>query len=185
MEGMRAPTVTVSEEQRVVLQRWSRGRSTPARLVNRAKIVLHAAEGWNNRRIAAELGLRDPTVALWRRRFCEAGIAGIEKDASGRGRKPTLQHSDIEAEVIRKTTQETPLNATHWSTRSMAREMKISPASVRRMWSRSGLKPHLRGRSDRISPARRVCSPAAGEGDLFCTVNLAPERSGELREGEA
>jgi len=143
MQEMRAPAVTVSEEQRVVLERWSRGRSTPARLVYRAKIILHAAEGWNNRRIAAELGLRDPTVALWRRRFCEAGIAGIEKDASGRGRKPTVQHGDVEAEVIRKTTQETPPNATHWSTRTMARAMKISPASVRRIWNRSGLKPHL------------------------------------------
>jgi transposase len=54
-----------------------------------------------------------------------------------------VQHSEIEAEVIRKTTRETPLNATHWSTRSMAREMGISEASVRRIWKRSGLKPHL------------------------------------------
>lgn len=138
-----ARAVAVTEEQRTVLQRWSRGRSTPARLVNRAKIVLYAADGWNNSEIADELGLQNQTVALWRKRFIEAGISGIEKDASGRGCKPTVQYGVIEAEVIRKTTQETPAHATHWSTRSMAREMGISEASVRRIWKRSGLKPHL------------------------------------------
>ncbi len=145
MRGMArvAPAVAVTEEQRVQLERWSRGRSTPARLVNRAKIVLYASDGWNNSEIADELGLQNHTVALWRRRFIERGLAGIETDAPGRGRKPTVQYGDIEAEVIRKTTQETPRHATHWSTRSMAREMNISEASVRRIWHRSGLKPHL------------------------------------------
>jgi transposase len=138
-----APTVVVTEEQRARLQRGSRGRSTAARLVNRAKIVLYAADGWNNSEIADELGLQNHTVALWRRRFIEAAVAGIEKDASGRGRKPTVQHGEIEAEVIRRTTQETPPHATHGSTRSMARAMNISEASVRRIWHRSGLKPHL------------------------------------------
>jgi len=138
-----APPVEVTEEQRRVLQRWARGRSTPARLVNRAKIVLYAARGWNNSEIADELGLQNHTVGLWRRRFIEAGIAGIEKDASRSGRKPTVQYGELEAEVIRKTTQETPPQATHWSTRSMARAMGISEASVRRIWHRNGLKPHL------------------------------------------
>jgi transposase len=138
-----APAVSVSEEQRVVLQRWSRGRSTPVRLMQRAKIILHAADGWRNQEIAAELGIQEQTVGLWRRRFVETGIAGIETEAPGRGRKPTVQYGDIETEVIRKTTQEAPENATHWSTRTLAKAMGISAASIRRIWKRSGLKPHL------------------------------------------
>ena len=69
--------------------------------------------------------------------------AGIEKDAPGRGRPATVQHGAVEAEVIRKTTRERPPTATHWSTRTLAAELCISPASVRRIWKRHGLKPHL------------------------------------------
>jgi len=156
-----APPVVVSEEQRSVLKSWSRGRSTPTRLVHRAKIVLHAASGWTNQEIAAEVGVRNTTVALWRGRFIAKGIAGLEKDASGRGTKPTVQHSDIEAEVIRKTTQETPPNGTHWSTRTLARAMTISPASVRRIWIRSGLKPHLQRTASRC-PAVYAALSAPG-----------------------
>jgi len=138
-----APTITVSDEDRKVLLRWSRGRSTPTRLVRRAQIVLRAADGWLNQTIAAELGVREKTVGLWRRRFAEQGTAGIEKDASGRGRPATVQRSAVETTVIRKTTRERPPNATHWSTRTMAAELGISPASVQRIWKRNGLKPHL------------------------------------------
>jgi len=136
-----APTVALTQEQRIELERWSRAQNRSARVVNRAKIILYAAAGWNNSQIADELDLQNHTVALWRRRFIESGVPGIAKDAPGRGRKPTVQYG--EAEVIRKTTQETPPRAAHWSTRSMAREMNISEASVRRIWHRSGLKPHL------------------------------------------
>ena len=80
-----APTITVSDDDRIVLLRWSRGRRTPARLVRRAKIVLHAADGWLNAAIAVELGTREKTVGLWRRRFAEQGTAGIERDASRTG----------------------------------------------------------------------------------------------------
>ena len=138
-----APLVTLSDADRTVLLRWARGRSTPARLVRRAKVVLRAADGWLNTAIAAELSTREKTVGLWRRRFAEHGIAGIEKDAPGRGRPATVQRTAVEAEVIRKTTREPPPNATHWSTRTLAAELGISPASVRRIWTRHGLKPHL------------------------------------------
>ena len=138
-----APIVTVSDEDRIVLMQWSRGRRTPARLVQRAKIVLRAADGWLNKAIASELGTREKTVGLWRRRFAAHGTAGIEQDAPGRGRPATVQRSAVEAEVIRTTTRERPPTATHWSTRTMAVELGISPASVQRIWRRNGLKPHL------------------------------------------
>ncbi len=80
-------------------------------------------------------------VALWRKRFLSLGIKGLLKDAPRPGRTPSIPASTVE-EVIRKTTQATPLHATHWSTRTMARAMGISEASVRRIWRGHGLKPH-------------------------------------------
>ena len=133
----------LSDAERTVLRQWSRGRRTPTRLVRRARIVLRAADGWLNTAIAADLGIREKTVGLWRRRFAEQRTAGIEKDAPGRGRPAPVQRSAVEAEVIRKTTRERPTSATHWSTRTLAAELGISPASVRRIWKRHGLKPHL------------------------------------------
>ena len=138
-----AASIMLSDAERTVLRQWSRGRRTPTRLVRRARIVLRATDGWLNTAIAADLGIREKTVGLWRRRFAEQRTAGIEKDAPGRGRPATVQRSAVEAEVIRKTTRERPTSATHWSTRTLAAELGISPASVRRIWKRHGLKPHL------------------------------------------
>ena len=138
-----AASITLSDAEQAVLRQWSRGRRTPTRLVRRARIVLRAADGWLNTAIAADLGIREKTVGLWRRRFSEQRTAGIEKDAPGRGRPATVQRTAVEAEVLRKTTQERPPAATHWSTRTLAATLGISPASVRRIWTRHGLKPHL------------------------------------------
>ena len=137
-----AAVVRLTGEERATLLKWSRGRSTPARLVQRAKIVLAAAEGKRNDDIAAELGCTRRTVGTWRKRFASHRLPGIEKDAPRGGRKPT-RRAAVAAEIIRKTTQEKPANATHWSTRSLAKAMKISDSMVRRVWRDSGLKPHL------------------------------------------
>jgi transposase len=137
-----AKTVMVTEEQRTQLQRWARGRSTPARLVLRAKIVLLAAEGKRNDEIATELGCTRRTVGTWRRRFVDAGIAGIEKDAPRPGRDPAVRKKAA-AKILRKTTQEKPTAATHWSTRTMAEAVGVSHSTVQRVWKANGLKPHL------------------------------------------
>ena len=81
------------------------------------------------------------TVGRWRKRFAEQGIDGIEKDLP-RGGRPRRQREGIESEIIRRTTQETPQNATHWSTRSLAKELGISQSMVHRVWKANGLKPH-------------------------------------------
>lgn len=137
-----APAIDLSEADRKTLLRWSRGRRTPARLVVRAKTVLLAAKGLENREIAVQLGTSRPTVGLWRRRFAEHGISGIEKDAP-RGGRPATSRQALETRIIEKTTQETPLNATHWSTRSLAKELGTTPSMVHRVWRSHGLKPHL------------------------------------------
>lgn len=136
-----AKVITLTDEERATLTKWSRGRSTPARLVQRAKIVLAAATGLENREIAAELGCTRRTVGTWRNRFSELRLAGIEQDAPRGGRTPTTR-ATFEAEIIRLTTQATPRNATQWSTRLLARELGCSSSLVQRVWHDNGLCPH-------------------------------------------
>jgi transposase len=137
-----APQIELTEEQREQLEKLSRGRSRPARIVERARIVLLAFEGKQNREIAEILGVTRRTVGRWRSRFAAKGMAGIEKDAPRPGRRRSLSE-DFVREVVRRTTQERPANATHWSTRSMAKAMKVSASTIVRIWQRHGLKPHL------------------------------------------
>jgi len=137
-----APVINLSDTERKTLETWSRGRSTQARRVLRAKIVLLAAEGKSNDGIAAELGTSKPTVGRWRSRFAKRRIAGIEKDAPRPGRTPALTAKMVDL-IVRKTTQEKPEAATHWSTRTMAKAVGVSKDTVQRVWSAHGLKPHL------------------------------------------
>ncbi len=108
----------------------------------RSRIVLLAAEGKQNKQIGAHLGISTRMAALWRKRFLLRGVEGLLKDAPRPGRNPSIKAAVVDT-VIRKTTQATPAGATHWSTRTMAREVGISEASVRRIWHAHGLKPHL------------------------------------------
>lgn len=137
-----AKTVVLSEEERAILTKLSRGRSTQARVVLRAQIVLAAADGQQNDNIAADLGCTRRTASTWRNRFVSLRVAGILKDAPRGGRSRTVR-AKKEAEILRKTTQEKPANATHWSTRLMAQAVGVSKATVQRVWRDHGLKPHL------------------------------------------
>jgi len=105
-------------------------------------MILMAASGLTDSAIGRELGVSRQNVARWRSRFVERGLAGIEKDAPRPGRKPQISSQRVQ-EIVLLTTREKPADATHWSTRSMARAAGISPASVRRLWRKHGLKPHL------------------------------------------
>lgn len=136
-----APKISVTVKQRAQLTRYARGRNVPMRLMQRAKMVLLAAEGRQNTEIANMLTTTAPTVARWRLRFLQRGMAGIEKDAPRPGRKPRLSPATVQ-EIIHKTTQETPPQTTHWSTRTMGKATGVSAASVRRIWRKHGLKPH-------------------------------------------
>jgi transposase len=137
-----APKVTIKDEDRQTLERWSRGRSTPARLVLRADIVLNAAEGIANNVIAEKLGTDRLLVGKWRKRFVEKGLAGIEKDAP-RGGRPPVTGKAMTRRIIEWTTRKKPKNAAHWSCRTLARELGTSRAMVNRVWQANGLKPHL------------------------------------------
>jgi transposase len=137
-----APRITLTNEDRQTLERWARGRSTPARQVLRARIVLTAAEGKENRAIAAELHTDRLLVGKWRKRFAEKGLAGIEKDAPRGGRKPRAREA-LAGKIVEWTTQKKPANATHWSTRTLAAALGTNHALVNRVWRANGLKPHL------------------------------------------
>ena len=116
-----AQPIVLTDEERDILTRWSRGRSTPARRVLRANIILLAASGLQNKQIAPQLGTDRFTVARWRSRFAEERLAGIEKDAPRSGRKAT-RRDRVAARIIERTTQTRPANATHWSVRTLAEE---------------------------------------------------------------
>ena len=137
----RAIAIELSGDERTLLERWARGRSTQARVVLRAKIVLAAAAGRENQDIAAELNSDPHTVARWRKRFVTLRCAGLERDAPRSGRPATARQT-LAAEIVRKTTQETPANATQWSTRTLARELGTTHSLVHRVWQATNLKPH-------------------------------------------
>lgn len=136
-----APQITLTEQDRVRLRTYARGRRVAARLAERSSIVLLAAEGKQDTEIAERLSISRQKAARWRKRFLRLGVAALDKDAPRPGRPRTISAAKID-QVVTQTTQSRPANATHWSTRTMAREAGISAASVRRIWKAHGLKPH-------------------------------------------
>ena len=137
-----ARPVVLDKQEQGKLEQLARGRSLPARLVERARIVLRAAAGVQDQQIASELAITPEKAARWRNRYLDGGIEALGKDASRPGRPRTITAART-AEVIHKTTQEKPFNATHWSTRTMAAATGLSETTVRRIWHSNGLKPHL------------------------------------------
>lgn len=128
------------------LEKNVKSRTTPIRLVERSKIVLLAADGVPNYRIAEELGIDVNKVGRWRNRFADLGLQGIEKErprGANHGGKNSPEQRKLRAEIIRITTTEKPENATHWSTRSMGKRMGVPHSFVARVWNEVGLKPHL------------------------------------------
>jgi transposase len=137
-----APSIKLTKKERTTLQSWSQGRRISVRQRDRARMTLLAADGMSNKEVAAEMGVKAHTVGRWRSRFAELRLAGIEKDLP-RGGRPRTQRERLESKIIRKTTQETPKNATHWSTRTLAKELGVTQSMIHRVWKANGLKPHL------------------------------------------
>ena len=136
-----ASRTSVSEEQRLVLERWARAHGTPQSVVMRARIVLLAAAGESNSAIARRLSVSRPTVIMWRERFAAGGPAALSEVRPGRGRKPMISAAKVKA-IVAATTQTLPPGETHWSCRTMARAQGVSAATVARIWDAHGLQPH-------------------------------------------
>lgn len=130
-----ASAIELDQQERTELTRLSRAKTSSVRLVERARIVLLAAQGLQNREIAEKLGIDRMTAECWRQRYLESGLEGIERDLP-RGAPPVKV--DV-ARLVELTTQSTPEAATHWSTRKMAAVLGVAPSTVMRHWQAHGL----------------------------------------------
>jgi transposase len=135
-----AVAIELSDEERGRLEAWARRRTSAQALALRSRIVLLAAEGLSNTEIARRLGISRPPVTKWRSRFAEHRLDGLV-DEPRPGRPRTVTDEQVE-EVIVKTLETTPRDATHWSTRSMASEVGLTQSAVLRIWRAFGLQPH-------------------------------------------
>ena len=136
-----AQPLHLGNKERELLQGFARAGSTPQKVVLRIRIVLRCAEGVANHRVAQELRTSRPTVLRWRRRFEQAGLAGLLEDAPRPGRKRKLTVEKEEA-IVNATLYSKPTGATHWSVRTLAQAQKVSPATVYRVWRTHRLQPH-------------------------------------------
>ena len=134
-----AASIVLSDEEKSELTMLARSKITSVRLAQRAQIVLLAAKGMQNKKIAAELGIGRVLVARWRDRYAQDRLKGIEHDLP-RG-KPRMK-VDVK-QLVELTTQTKPEAATHWSTRKLGAVLGVSASTVMRHWQANGLKPHL------------------------------------------
>ena len=149
-----ARPVLLSDAQCGQLRTIANSKTASVRFAQRAKMILPAGEGLQDKQIGATVGVRRQAVALWRGRFLDSGIDGIAKDAPRGGRQRTARSAAKVRDVIHRTTQTTPPDATHWSTNSMAKAAGVSASTVGRIWREHGLKPH-RTRSFKLSNDKR------------------------------
>ena len=131
--------VVVTEAEREVLVRWSRRPTSPQSIAQRARIVLLAADGLTNKAVAERVGVNQATVVKWRKRFVGRRLDGLV-DEPRPGTPRTISDDDVEAVIVR-TLEDTPTDATHWSTRDLAKQVGMSASSVGRIWKAFGLKP--------------------------------------------
>ncbi len=136
-----APALVVSDGQRAALEVLSRSQTAAYREVQRARVLLLAADGIANSSIAVKVSVTPTTVRAWRSRFEAEGLSKLGRVRAGRGRKPVIPQSKID-EIVDLTRNSKPTGQTHWSVRTMAKQVGVSPAQVQRIWAARGLKPH-------------------------------------------
>jgi putative transposase len=132
--------IVLLRENREQLMSIARSRSLPHGLVLRAQVVLLAADGVSNNAIASQLRLSPQSVCLWRKRYLSDGIPGLHDELKP-GRPRTVSDEKV-ALVVRKTLNTKPKDGTHWTIRMIAKETRLSRATVHRIWHAFGLQPH-------------------------------------------
>lgn len=130
----------LTQEHREELTRWAQSRTLPAGDVFRARLVLALADGKSWSQIQIELNTSRPTIARWKKRFEQQGLAGL--DPRHKGSEPRRATPSVQARVLRKTTQRPEDGSTHWTCRKMADALGLSKSTVQRIWRRARLKPH-------------------------------------------
>jgi len=134
--------LVVPDGQREAMAVIAKSQAAPFRQVQRARVLLLAADGVANVRIAEQAGVTVPTVGRGVHAFEHEGLAKLGKVRAGRGRKSSIPQSTID-EIVELTRNSKPAGQTHWSCRTMASRVGVSPATVQRVWAARGLKPHL------------------------------------------
>lgn len=140
MAGRQLAALVLSDAERTELTSLAARRSTAQALALRARIVLRCATGRQNKQVAADLQIDQTTVGKWRGRFAEHRIDGL-RDEPRSGTPRTIDDARIEAVIVR-TLESVPADATHWSSRGMARACGLSVSTVQRIWRAFGLQPH-------------------------------------------
>jgi len=130
----------LNENEREQLQSWAKGRKTSQTLALRSRIVLQCAQRLDNKLVAQRLGVTQQTVCKWRARFVSMRLEGL-LDAPRTGKPRSIEDAAVEA-LITRTLESKPKDATHWSTRGMAKETGMSQSAVSRIWRAFGLQPH-------------------------------------------
>jgi transposase len=138
--GRALAPLTVTDDERETLEQWLRRRKTAQALAQRASLVLAAADGWSNQTVAARLRVTPWTVGKWRQRFLARRLDGL-LDEPRPGAPRTIRDADVER-VVMLTLEQAPPDATHWSTRSMAKRTGMSQSAVSRIWRAFALQPH-------------------------------------------
>ena len=138
--GRPAARVTISPSERTILEQWARRRTTAQGLAQRARVILACAAGRTDTAVASELRVTRQMVGRWRRRFLQKRLDGLtDEPRPGAPRRIT----DVQVEqVIIDTLETTPTDATHWSTRALAKQVELSHSTVGRIWRAFGLQPH-------------------------------------------
>jgi transposase len=140
MRGRPKAPLVLSEAEREQLTALTMRRKTAQALALRARIVLACAEGIDNKTVATRQHVTSHTVSKWRSRFINHRVDGL-LDAPRPGAPRTIEDSQVDA-LIARTLESVPAGTTHWSTRTMAREMGLSQTAVTRIWRAFGLQPH-------------------------------------------
>src|SRR5579871_2061349 len=132
--------LTLTDEQRTELRIWAASRTLAAGDVFRARLILALADGQSYSQIKSSLQTTAPTISRWKRRFEEAGIAGL--DTRHKGSQPRVADAKVQARIARKTQQKPSDGSTHWSCRKLAKVLGLSKSTVQRVWAQARLKPH-------------------------------------------
>jgi transposase len=137
-----AAALPLTPDDLATLRRWAAATQAPATLVQRARLLLLAAEGMANTEIAQRLGVSRPTVIAWRKRYTREGLSHGLADRHRRGRPQTVRR-DRRAEILAATLSPPPtaLGVTHWSSRRLARELGVSYSTVGRVWAEHDIRP--------------------------------------------
>jgi transposase len=137
-----APKIVLTNDERNTLESWVKGHRTEVRLIDRAWIVLKAADGLLNTAISKALNIPLNRVNRWRSRFAANRIEGIRKDLP-RGDRRRKERARLANIIIEATTRTKPKDATHWSSRTLAKHLGVSASRIRSVWREANLKPHL------------------------------------------